>query len=59
MVGNNFLLTDDLDLPAKDDDAHHQGKVEQVDGEEIFPLEFEQVVDAQSGECPFKPYDYK
>ncbi len=46
-----------LNLPAEDDDAGHQYKVEQTDRKEVFPFEAEELVDSETGESPLKPDD--
>lgn len=48
-----------LEMPAVDDAAHHQYEVDEVDGQQILPLQSQQLVDTQAGESPFEPYDYE
>jgi hypothetical protein len=46
-------------VPAGEDNKHHEHQVKQVDGEEILPLKFQQLVDTQARICPFEPNDDK
>ena len=44
-------------MPVEYDDEHHECEVHHIDGQEVFPLEGEQVVDSEAGECPLEPDD--
>jgi hypothetical protein len=44
-------------LEVEDNNQNHQHKVEKVDRKQIFPLKFQELVNAQTGECPLKPND--
>ena len=37
----------------------HQEQVTQINGQQVFPFQCQQLVDTQAGECPFKPHDDK
>ena len=45
-----------MDIPAEHHNGNHQHEVEQVDGEEVFPLQLQKLVDTQTGEGPLEPY---
>lgn len=47
------------EIPALPDDYHHQGEVEEVDRQQIFPFEREKLVDTQTRISPLEPDDYK
>lgn len=47
------------EMDSVDDDEHHQHEIGQIDRQEIFPLERQELVDAQTGECPLEPNDDK
>jgi hypothetical protein len=48
-----------LELQVEYDHQYHQHKIEQVDGKQIFPLELQELVNTQTGECPLKPNNDK
>lgn len=44
-------------MPTEDNDEYHQYEIDKVDGEKVFPFKSKQLVDTETGECPFEPDD--
>jgi len=47
------------EIPSLPDDNHHQYKVHQVNRQQVFPFECEQLVDTQTGISPLEPYNHE